>query len=85
MDDIKQRVKDYIVDNFLMGSGGEQIEDETSFLEQDILDSTGVLELISFLEETCGITVEDEDIHEAINVGDTPWRNIVVELKEPSS
>jgi acyl carrier protein len=45
-----------------MGSGGEQIEDDTSFLEQDILDSTGVLELISFMEEQCGITVEDEEM-----------------------
>ena len=29
--------------------------------------------------------IPGEDIHEAINVGDTPWRNIVVELKDPSA
>ena len=26
--------------------------------------------------------IDDEDIHEAINMGDEPWRNIIVELKE---
>lgn len=28
-------------------------------------------------------TIDGEDVHEAVNVGDDPWRNIVVELKEP--
>jgi beta-alanine degradation protein BauB len=30
-------------------------------------------------------TVAGEEIHEAVNVGETPWRNIVIELKEPGS
>ncbi len=60
--EIKRKVWEYVVDNFLMGSGGDEIGDETSFLEQDILDSTAVLELISFLEETFGITVADEEL-----------------------
>jgi len=62
MMDIKAEVKTYIVDNFLMGSGGEEIADDTSFLEQDLLDSTGVLELISFMEESYEITVDDEEM-----------------------
>jgi acyl carrier protein len=44
-------------------SGGDQpIEDETSFLENGIIDSTGILELVTYLEDTFGIEVEDEEL-----------------------
>lgn len=62
MTDIKQRVKEYIVDSMLMGGGAEEIKDDTSFLDIGALDSTGVIELVSFLEKTFGITVADEEM-----------------------
>lgn len=60
--DIKDKVLDYIVDNFLMGDGAGAIKDDTSFLDIGIIDSTGVIELVAFLEKTYDIRVEDEEM-----------------------
>jgi len=49
------------VDNFLFGETGD-LKDNTSFLEEGIIDSTGVLELIDFLEETFEISIADDEI-----------------------
>ena len=51
----------FIVENFLFGNNGD-LEDNTSFLEEGVIDSTGILELVSFLEEEFPITVEDEEL-----------------------
>ena len=61
MSEIKTKVRAFIVENFLYGNEGN-LKDETSFLEGGILDSTGVLELVSFLEETFSIHVEGDDL-----------------------
>ena len=61
MEDIKTSIKAFIVDNFLFGTTGS-LEDDTSLLEEGIIDSSGVLELITFLEETYDITVDDEEL-----------------------
>ena len=57
----KIKIKDFIVDNFLFGNS-DNLSDETSFLEEGIIDSTGVLELITFLEEEFSIQVDDEEL-----------------------
>jgi len=62
MQDIKNQVRTYLLDNFLMGGNPDEIRDEYSFMERHILDSTGFIELITFLEETFGIKVEDEEM-----------------------
>ena len=54
-------VRGFIVENFLYGDDGE-LRDDTSFLGTGIIDSTGILEVISFLEETYGVTVDDEEL-----------------------
>ncbi len=54
-------VKEFIIENFLFGDE-EQIELETDFFEKGIIDSTGVIELVSFLEETFEISVDDEEL-----------------------
>jgi acyl carrier protein len=54
-------VRQFIIDNFLFGEETE-IPASASFLEEGIIDSTGVLELIGFLEETYEINVEDEEL-----------------------
>jgi acyl carrier protein len=41
---------------------GNQLQDNESFLESGLIDSTGVLELVGFLETTYGINVADEDL-----------------------
>jgi acyl carrier protein len=57
----KQAIKEFIVENFLFGEGNG-LKDETSFLEEGIIDSTGILELVTFLEDEFSITVEDEEL-----------------------
>lgn len=59
--DYFDQIKEFVVNNFLFGDG-QNLEMETSFLENGIIDSTGILELVSFLEETYEITIEDEEL-----------------------
>ena len=62
MADIKSLVRQFIADNFIMGSNGPKFADADSFMDQHIIDSTGFLELVGFLEETFGFTVEDDEM-----------------------
>ena len=59
---IEREVTTFIVDNFLFGNAEDAPEPETSFLETGLIDSTGILELVTFLEEEYEITVADEDL-----------------------
>ena len=61
MNATKEKIKTFIVENFLFGSE-DGLKDETSFLEEGIIDSTGILELVTFLEEEFSIEVEDEEL-----------------------
>ena len=60
--DIKGQVKAYILEDIMMGADPSELSDSASFLDSGILDSTGVVELISFLEKTFGIKVRDEEM-----------------------
>lgn len=60
MDYIKE-INKFIIENFLFGDDNN-LKTDASLLENGIIDSTGVLELISFLEETYGITIEDDEM-----------------------
>jgi acyl carrier protein len=59
---IKQQIIDFISTNFLFDDEQKGIDEKASLLETGVIDSTGVLELIAFIEETYGIKVEDEEI-----------------------
>jgi len=59
---IEALIRNYILESFLFTTDNGQLQDATSFLEEGIVDSTGVLELVMFVEETFGITVKDEEI-----------------------
>ena len=61
MSDPKAKVKAFIIENFLFGNA-DGLNDDTSFLEEGIIDSTGVLELITYLEEEYATNVEDEEL-----------------------
>ena len=54
-------VRNFIVVNFLLGQEGA-LKDDASFLEEGIIDSTGILELVSYLEETYGIEITEEEL-----------------------
>jgi acyl carrier protein len=61
MSDVKDTVRRFIVETFLFGENGH-LQADTSFLDAGIIDSTGVLELVSFLEATYGISVRDDEL-----------------------
>ncbi len=62
MEAIKAQVRAYVQDNFMLGADPAQLRDDASFLDDHILDSTGFLELISYLEERFGIKIADEEM-----------------------
>jgi len=55
-------IRQYVLENFLFTEDKSALQNDASFLEEGIVDSTGVLELVMFVEETFGITVEDEEV-----------------------
>jgi acyl carrier protein len=61
MSETKSKIREFIIENFLFGNANG-LKDETSFLEEGIIDSTGVLELVTFLEENFSIQVDDEEL-----------------------
>jgi acyl carrier protein len=59
---IRKELRNFILEAFLFGDESEAFEDTDSFMDKGIIDSTGVLELVSFLEEKYGIKVDDEEM-----------------------
>jgi acyl carrier protein len=59
---IKDKVRNFIVENFLFGDTSYHLADDASLIENDIIDSTAVLELVAFIEDNFGITMSDADI-----------------------
>jgi len=54
-------IKTFIIDNFLFGNS-DKLNEETPLFEKGIIDSTGVLELVAFIEENFNVTVTDEEL-----------------------
>lgn len=61
MSTIAEDLRTFIVDNFLFGQESA-FTDDASFLATGVIDSTGMLELIGFLERTYGFRLDDEEI-----------------------
>jgi acyl carrier protein len=60
--DIEKEVREFIVENFLYGDRGVPLRIDDSFIEMGIIDSTGVLEIVNFLESRFGITLNDDEL-----------------------
>jgi len=58
----KEKIRNFIVETFLFDAAESTINDDDSLLDSGIIDSTGVLELVSFIEEEFGIEVKDEEL-----------------------
>jgi acyl carrier protein len=58
---VKSELRDFVSSNYLFGDASRIPADDDSLLEKGILDSTGVLELIEFLESQFGIEVSDTE------------------------
>jgi acyl carrier protein len=59
--ELKKQVRDFVTANFYVADPAS-LEDRTSLLDHGIIDSTGVLEVIMFVESTFGVTVEDSEM-----------------------
>jgi acyl carrier protein len=55
------RIRDYIVENFLFGNG-DDLKEDTSFYDDRILDSTGLLGLVLFIEQEFDIRIADDEV-----------------------
>lgn len=62
LDTTKKAIRDFIVEVFMFGDESETFEDSDSFMTKGIIDSTGVLELVGFLEEKYEVMVGDEEM-----------------------
>jgi acyl carrier protein len=60
--DLNVILRRFIADNFLFSDNLDGLTETTSFRESGLIDSTGVIELVQFLEQTFGITIHDEDM-----------------------
>ena len=58
---LQQDIRGFIVENFLFGEDGG-LEDDSSFIEQGIVDSTGIMQLVSYLQEQYRIAIDDEEL-----------------------
>lgn len=59
---IEQQVRSYILENFLFTTTSDTFANSDSLLDQGLIDSTGILELVYFVEETFGLKVADSDM-----------------------
>ena len=62
VDLLRAQIRDFIGQNFLFGDDGSSLDDAAPLIEQGILDATGVVELVLFLEETYDITIPEGEL-----------------------
>lgn len=59
---VEKEVRDFILENFLFGDESRMPEMTESLLEADLIDSTGILELVAYLEQHFGLQIADAEI-----------------------
>ena len=62
MESVETSIRRYVLETFLFTEDESQLSNDASFLEEGIVDSTGILELVMFVEETFSIVVKDEEV-----------------------
>lgn len=55
-------VRQFVIDNFLLGSTDTDFSDTDSFVGSGIIDSTGIMELVMFIEETFDVSLDDSEL-----------------------
>ena len=58
---MKDKIREFIVENFLFGKD-EGLKDDSSFLDEGIIDSTGIIELVNYIEKEFSIIVDDDEL-----------------------
>ena len=59
---VEETIKNFILSTFIIEESPAPLDNDQSFLESGIIDSTGMLELVSFIEEQFSIKIEDEEL-----------------------
>ena len=62
MDNVREQVRQFILENFLPGEDPRNLTDDTELKESGILDSLSTLKLVSFLEERFKVEFEADDL-----------------------
>ena len=60
--ELQTQVRDFILENYLFTNDASALGPDESLLDRGIVDSTGMLEIIMFIEDELGVTVEDEEM-----------------------
>ena len=58
----REKIREYIIENFLFGDSDPLSSDSTSLLDEGIIDSVGVMELVAFLEQDFGLKIADDEL-----------------------
>jgi acyl carrier protein len=58
---LHEKIRAFIIDCFLFGED-RGLKDDSSFLEEGFIDSTGVMQLVAFLEEEFSVIIRDEEL-----------------------
>jgi acyl carrier protein len=59
---VESKIRSFILDNFIFSDDDNALKNDDSFLDNGILDSTGILEVIFFLDEEFNIKVNDDEL-----------------------
>ena len=60
--DVEREVREFVVKNFLYGDDNTGLKETDSFIDRGIIDSTGVLEIVNFLESRFEIALRDDEL-----------------------
>lgn len=60
--EVQKSITEFVKSNFLMSSNMVKFSNDDSFMEKGIIDSTGVLEMVAFIQQTFGININDDDL-----------------------
>lgn len=58
----KKRIRNYILENYLFTDDQSLLDDDTSLMQKGIVDSTGILEIIFFINEEFEVQIEDHEM-----------------------
>jgi acyl carrier protein len=59
---VEENLRQYVLNNYLFTEDQSALSNEDSFLERGIIDSTGILEVISYINKEFGITITDDEM-----------------------
>jgi acyl carrier protein len=73
---IEQEIRQFIIDNFLFGEPETELSNDDSLLDQGIIDSMGVLELVTFLEDKYEVEIQTMNSSRQIWILSTAWSSL---------